>query len=401
MEQFSSTHMLVSTLAPSQPITCHRPTAALDACGSFLQLFPGKILYAVKTNPEPIILRALYDAGLRNFDVTSISEIELIATLFPDATANFMHPVKNRQAITAAYHEYGVRTFALDSVEELEKIRAATNNAKDLTLMVRVTVPNIHAAYRLSDKFGVPLADAPAVLKAVHSRAQKLGICFHVGSQCMQPAAYGTALRIVGDMVRRAGVILDIIDVGGGFPAPYPGMIPPPLEDYMDEIKAGFDLMPIPDHCEFWAEPGRALVADAGSTLVLVEGRKDRQLYINDGTYGSLFDAGVPGFRFPVKCIRPSCEPEPDLIDFSFYGPTCDSQDAMTGPFALPIDISEGDYVEIGLTGAYGAAMRTHFNGFHSDHEVVLHDQLSWLPHQKYASQALVKPRKVAWKILR
>ena len=401
MGQFSSTHMLVSTLVPSRPVTCHRPRAAIGACGSFLGLFPGKVLYAVKTNPNPIILRALYDAGLRNFDVTSISEIELIATLFPDATANFMHPVKNRHAITAAYHKYGVRTFALDSIEELEKIQAATNNAKDLTLVVRVSVPNIHAAYRLTDKFGVSLADAPSVLRAVHSRAQKLGLCFHVGSQCMQPAAFGTALRIVAEMVRRAGVILDVIDVGGGFPAPYPGMIPPPFEEYIREIQIGFDLIPVPGHCELWAEPGRALVADAGSTLVLVEGRKDRQLYINDGTYGSLFDAGVPGFRFPVKCIRPNCEPEPDLIDFSFYGPTCDSQDAMAGPFALPIDISEGDYVEIGLTGAYGSAMRTKFNGFHSNLEVVLHDQPSWLPHQKHASQALVKPRKVARETLR
>ena len=375
MEQFSSTHMLVSTLAPSRPVTCHRPRAAIGACGSFLGLFPGKVLYAVKTNPNPIILRALYDAGLRNFDVTSISEIELIATLFPDATANFMHPVKNRHAITAAYHKYGVRTFALDSIEELEKIQAATNNAKDLTLVVRVTVPNIHAAYRLTDKFGVSLADAPSVLKAVHSRAQKLGLCFHVGSQCMQPAAFGTALRIVAEMVRRAGVILDVIDVGGGFPAPYPGMIPPPFEEYIREIQIGFDLIPVPGHCELWAEPGRALVADAGSTLVLVEGRKDRQLYINDGTYGSLFDAGVPNFILPSKMISNGRVKSKKLTSFDFYGPTCDSLDYMKGPFLLPNNIKEGDYIELGQLGAYGLTFRTKFNGFYSDTIVELNDK--------------------------
>jgi len=396
MEQFSSAHALVSSLTPSRPVTCHRPAAALDSCSAFLQLFPGKILYAVKTNPEPIILRALYDAGLRNFDVASLREIELIANLFPDATNNFMHPVKNRQAITTAYHDFGVRTFALDSIEELAKIRAATGNADDLTLMVRVAVPNIHAAFRLSDKFGAPLADAPALLKAVRRNAQKLGICFHVGSQCMQPAAYGTALRMVGDMVRRAGVMVDIVDVGGGFPAPYPGMMPPPLGDYMREIQTGLDLMPVPDHCEFWGEPGRALVAEAGSTLVQVEGRKGEQLYINDGTYGSLFDAGVPGFRFPVTCIRPNSgthdKAPVDLMPFSFYGPTCDSLDAMTGPFLLPADINEGDYIEIGLTGAYGAAMRTQFNGFHSDIEVVLLDQPMWTLPGSVNSQTTVTP---------
>jgi ornithine decarboxylase len=167
---------------------------------------------------------------------------------------------------------------------------------------------------------------------------------------------------------------MSIVDVGGGFPSLYPDMTPPPLDAYMGEISAALDRIPIGEGCAVWAEPGRALVAEAASTLVRVEHRRGDHLYINDGTYGSLFDAGVPGFVFPVRAIRPQGRPSRQLAPFSFYGPTCDGLDYMKGPFLLPEDMGEGDYIEIGQTGAYGSTMRTQFNGFYSDETAILSD---------------------------
>jgi len=139
-------------------------------------------------------------------------------------------------------------------------------------------------------------------------------------------------------------------------------------------ISLALKTLPVVDGCEIWAEPGRALVAEAASTLVRVDLRRDGILYINDGTYGSLFDAGMPGFIFPARAIRPTGKVSGRLAAFSFYGPTCDSLDFMKGPFMLADDIGEGDYIEIGLTGAYGSTMRTQFNGFYSDEMAVLSD---------------------------
>ncbi|MDA1088981.1 MAG: type III PLP-dependent enzyme [Proteobacteria bacterium] len=374
MDRFNSARSLVSALAPTRPVTCLRPAAAARASSYFVRNFPGEILYAVKTNPTPEILDAVYDAGVRRFDVASITEIEQITRRFPGARVSYMHPVKSRDAIGHAYFQYGVRDFALDSEAELEKILSATGNADDLNLLIRLAVPNFHAELDLSSKFGIePLAGADLLFKS-RSLARRLGVCFHVGSQCMSPSAYGTAIHMVRDLIVSSGVTLDIIDVGGGFPSAYPNMAPPPLNVYLGEIASALKTLPVSDVCEVWAEPGRALVAEAASTLVRVDLRRGSFLYINDGTYGSLFDAGVPGFIFPARAIRPKGSVPGQLMPFSFYGPTCDGLDFMKGPFMLPDDIGEGDYIEIGLTGAYGSTMRTHFNGFHSDEMAVLTD---------------------------
>jgi ornithine decarboxylase len=106
------------------------------------------------------------------------------------------------------------------------------------------------------------------------------------------------------------------------------------------------------------------LVAAGGSVVVQVQQRRGETLYINDGVYGALSDAGVLGFRYPVRMIRPGWKVAIETVPFSFYGPTCDSADVMHGPFALPADIAEGDWIEIGQLGAYGACLRTAFNGF-------------------------------------
>ena len=375
MEKFPSASALVHSVAPDESVTCLRPHAVRRAVSYFLNHFPGEILYAVKTNPRPEVLDEVYAAGVRNFDVASTTEVELIAGRFPDARMAYMNPVKSRESIRLAYFRHGVRHFVLDCEAELRKILEATDNATDLNLLVRLAVPNHHSELDLSSKYGVRPDEAPDLLIAARRVANRLGVAFHVGSQCMQPTAYGTALHMVRDLILKSGIILDIVDVGGGFPSVYPFMTPPSLAEYMREIDAAVEKLPVPESCEVWAEPGRALVAEGASTLVRVEMRRGDTLYINDGTYGSLFDAGVPNFIFPVRAIRRNGPLSDEMTPFSFYGPTCDGMDFMKGPFHLPADMQDGDYIEIGQTGAYGAALSTKFNGFHSDATAVLHDE--------------------------
>jgi ornithine decarboxylase len=289
-----------------------------------------------------------------------------------------MHPVKAEEAIAEAYFEHGVRTFSLDTMEELDKIVRATSvegvAARDLNLLVRIRVSSDHAKLSLASKFGVDPTDAGPLLMAARQAADALGICFHVGSQAMTPAAFAEAMALVRDAIVEAAVTVDIVDVGGGFPSSYPGMEPPPLETYFAVIHQAFEALPISYSAELWCEPGRALCAEYASVLVRVEKRRGDELYINDGAYGALFDAAHIGWRYPVRLIRDE-RSRVRPAQFSFYGPTCDDLDRMAGPFELPADVGVGDYIEIGMLGAYGCAMRTQFNGFGTVDSVVVEDE--------------------------
>ena len=301
---------IVAKLRPEEPLHCVRPTNIAAASSTFVQAFNGDVLYAVKCNPEPAVLRAVWEGGVRHFDCASIAEVSLVRRLFPGAEIHFMHPVKSRAAIREAWLQNGVRDFV----------------ARPL--------------------------------------ARKLGVAFHVGSQCMDPLAWREAIALTGRVIRASGVRVDVIDVGGGFPVAYPDIDPPPLGAFMAEIDAAFDALDMPG-VKLWAEPGRALAAGGGSVVVQVQLRKGNMLYVNDGVFGSLADAGALGFRFPARLIRASAENTgAPAAAFGLFGPTCDSSDVMRGPFMLPDDVAEGDWIEIGQLGAYGSCLRTSFNGF-------------------------------------
>jgi len=364
---------VVRASAPDEPVILNRPHAAARAARFFATKFPGKSLYAVKANPSADLLRVLWDAGITHFDVASIAEVRLVRSILPEATLCFMHPVKTARAIREAYFEHGVKTFSLDTHEELAKIVESTDHAPDLRLCVRLRVSSEFSELSLASKFGVDLADAAPLLQATRQVSDWLGVCFHVGSQAMTPFAYVQALERVRAGIAAAGVVIDMIDVGGGFPSVYPGMEPPPLEDYFQIIHRHFEALPIAYNAELWCEPGRALCAEYNSLIVRVEKRRGSELYINDGAYGALYDAAHVQWRFPVKCL--SSDRGDDMAEFSFYGPTCDDADYMEGPFALPADIKAGDYIEIGMLGAYGAAMRTAFNGFGQGEAVEVTDE--------------------------
>lgn len=348
-----------------------RITAAAEL---FLNGFSGRTMFAVKVNPHPAVLRTLWAAGVRDFDVASAREIALVRSVIPGARMAFMHPVKPRRAIREAY-EAGVRAFAFDSAEELRKIVGETGGAADLTLYLRIAAPKGGGALMdLSGKFGASPEDAAALLRAARPMAAKLGLTFHVGSQCMEPDAYVRAIAQARAAADAAGVAIDALDVGGGFPARYPGMEPVAMQAYFDAIEAATEAHGF-GGCELLAEPGRALVADGGATLARVELRRGQDLFLNDGSYGSLYDAANFAWRYPTRLIRAQGgEAAQEEAEYRFFGPTCDSADRMEGPFVLPADAAEGDWIEIGGLGAYGQTMATRFNGYYSDSTVAVLD---------------------------
>ena len=367
MQKFKSVDELVSQLKPTEPVYCIRRNSIRLASRFFRNKFPGKILYAVKTNPHPLILQTLLDSGIKHYDVASIKEIETIKNLNPEVECSYMHTVKSREDIKEAYFKYNIKTFALDTKDELIKIIESTNHAKDLRLFVRVSVSNEHAEIDLSKKFGAITSEAAGLLRLGKQYANKLGLSFHVGSQCMHPISYAKGISEIGNIIKRTKIVPDIINIGGGFPTIYPDLVPQSMQSYFDEISKGLKNLKLQKLPEIICEPGRSLVAESGSTIVRVNLRKKQKLYINDGTYGTLFDAGTPNIVYPSRVIKNGRVISKKLTSFDFYGPTCDSMDYMKGPFILPNNIKENDYIELGQLGAYGLTFRTQFNGFYSD----------------------------------
>jgi len=367
MQKFKSVDELVNQLKPTEPVYCIRKKSIQLASKFFQSKFPGKVLYAVKTNPHPIVLKALLESGITNYDVASIKEIETVKQLNPNIKCSYMNTVKSRESIKEAYFKHNIKTFALDTKDELIKIIESTNQAKDLELFVRVSVSNEHAEIDLSKKFGALTSEAIGLLRLTKQYARKIGLSFHVGSQCMHPISYAKGISEIGNIIKKTKIIPDVINVGGGFPTIYPDLVPQTMQSYFDEIKKGLKNLKLEKLPEIICEPGRALVAESGSTIVRVNLRKKQKLYINDGTYGTLFDAGTPNIVYPSKIITNGRIISKKLTSFDFYGPTCDSMDYMKGPFILPNNIKENDYIELGQLGAYGLTFRTQFNGFYSE----------------------------------
>ncbi len=392
MQKFTSVESLVNQLKPVKPVYCIRKKSILSASKFFQKKFPGKILYAVKTNPHPEVIKTLVKSGISEFDVASISEIKSVRNFSQSAKCSFMHTVKSREDIKEAYFKYGIKTFALDTKDELIKIIESTENAKDLEIFVRVAVSNEHAEIDLSKKFGAMNNEASGLLRLAKQYAKKIGLSFHVGSQCMHPISYTKGIAEIGNLIKKTKIVPDYINVGGGFPTIYPDLVPQSLDNYFQEIKMSLNNLKLNNLPAIICEPGRALVAESGSTIVRVNLRKKQKLYINDGTYGTLFDAGTPNIVFPSKLIKESSNKiiSKKLTAFDFYGPTCDSMDYMKGPFILPNNIKENDYIELGQLGAYGLTFRTEFNGFFSNEIYEVEDNPIMSLYGKDANKAIL-----------
>ncbi len=387
---FSNVEFAVKAMRPESPLYCLHPQALAHSARAFLVGFPGNIFYAVKSNPDPYVLTQLHSAGITSFDVASLTEMRLIHQMFPSAFMAFMNPIKSREAIRSAYFEFGIRAFALDCFEELEKIRQETDYASDLTLLVRLEMPKGSALHPLSCKFGATLDMAPALLAAVQETAQKAGLAFHVGSQTLDPASYAKAIQICGKVIAESGVRLDILDVGGGFPIQGLGQNIPPLEDFFNIIKHETQRLNLPGRCEVWGEPGLALSGESTTFVLRVNLRKGDALYLNDGGYGALFDLCWLKRKNKASLIRANAPRgfEVSVKPFQFFGPTCDSVDHIEGPFMLPEDIQEGDWIALHDMGSYAFALQTGFNGFYSNQKVAISETCS----EKAPQPQLKKP---------
>ena len=374
MQKFKSVDEMINQLQPVEPVYCIRKNSIQLASKYFQKKFPGEVLYAVKTNPNAFVLKTIIESGIKEFDVASIKEIEAIKNINIDLKCSYMHTVKSRESIKEAYFKHNVKTFSLDTKDELIKIIESTSNAKDLELYVRIAVSNEHAEIDLSKKFGAAISEATGLLRLTKQYAKFLGISFHVGSQCMHPISYAKGISEIGNVIKKTKIIPDIINIGGGFPTIYPDLIPQSLDNYFEEIKGALNNLKLKKLPKIICEPGRALVAESGSTVVRVNLRKKQKLYINDGTYGTLFDAGVPNIVYPSRLIKSGKINSKKFTSFDFFGPTCDSMDYMKGPFVLPSNVKENDYIELGQLGAYGLTFRTNFNGFYNNTIVEVED---------------------------
>ena len=390
MDRFRDARALIAARRPDRPVFGLRPHAAGRAARWFLEHFPGEVAYAYKANSSVFLVGALYGAGIRNFDVASLPELEDAATI-PKANLHFMHPVKSRVAIRRAYHEFGVRCFALDTEDELDKIIEETGRPDDLQLFVRLSVPAMGSSIPLERKFGIDGEAASALLVKTRQVCDELGVTFHVGSQTATTDAFARAFDVVQSSIVSAGVVVDAVDVGGGFPARYGEIAPAPLADFVSLIAERFEDLSVSHDARLICEPGRALVAEAESLIVRVDARRGNELFINDGGYGALFDAAHLDFALPTRLIPSDGRAEAEPATFSFWGPTCDSVDHMPGPFTLPADVREGDYVEIGNMGAYGRAIAGHFNGYGRYDEVILDDEPMYTMYGAAAGHAMAQ----------
>lgn len=368
-QQHTYLHPTLDSYLNQNPVT--KPLYSLShskietAYHNFTSLFKGAVLYAVKSNSNTLLLNHFHRLGMTHYDVCSLYEINLVRSINLDAEIYYMHPVKSRQDIQAAYFNHHVKAFVVDSMAELQKIMDVTHNADDLTLFVRIAPEKRQAAVLdLAKKFGAIGDEAVHLLQQARKICKTLGVSFHVGSQCMEPDAFYHHIAEVRSLIDRAEIDIEILNVGGGFPVPYEGMVPPPLETYIHAIdKAvrdfGFS------HCHLMAEPGRVMNAQTGSLVVQVILRKGNLLYINDGIYGGLFDAcDLVKMPYRVRAINSHKDFDEALTPFAFAGPTCDCLDMMQGPFLLPNNIDEGDYIEISNMGVYSESLRSNFCGF-------------------------------------
>ncbi len=362
---FDSVQDMLAALLPSYPVMCFWPDRIAMTAKRFLDGFPGKVLYAVKCNPHAIVLRALHNAGIRDFDTASLNEIALVNELFNDVRCYFNHPVKSRTAIEAAVQVYGVDDFVVDHPNELDKLTRTTQPGH--VVQVRLRTPGGVATFDLSAKFGADEDTGVELLRAVAAHGYQPAVSFHVGSQCQKPSAYAKAFEIVARVAARAGVTPVYINVGGGFPVSDAETTVPPLEEFFACIRESAQTHGYLGRTPLYCEPGRGMVADAASLITQVHLRKDNQLYLNEGIFGSLSEIVYGDMRPPLQAIRLNGQLSGEMHPFTLFGPTCDSNDVVPHQFALPKDIEEGDWIEVGGVGAYSNALQSSFNGFTTD----------------------------------
>jgi len=366
--EFENPREVVRSLQPEQPVYLFDRDHLAQRARRFQTEFPGTVAYAVKANTRRRVLSTLIESGIRDFDVASIFEIRSLTAISSNLVLHFNNPVKSAAAIRSAYHDYGVRSFALDDAVELEKILHACGQAAELMLSVRFKLDRHQAAYDFGSKFGATPEPAIALLRSIQKSGARAALTFHPGSQCTDPGEYVRYIHAASEIVRSAGVALRQLNVGGGFPEHYSNVNVLPRHDYIDTISRAMahafkDAPPA-----LMCEPGRAMVASSISLLcrVIHVRNSERTVFINDGVYGGMQEQCLADFRLPLRVWRDASRVQGTSLPFTVFGPTCDPSDCLPRSLDLPADICAGDYLEFGLAGAYGSATATRFNGFDS-----------------------------------
>lgn len=367
LQSFNSVNEMLQNWRPTMPVYCIYDEIYRRTARNFVAGFPGRVLYAVKANSEPTVIKLLHESGIAHFDCASLKEIELIHTHCPGATAYFMVPVRIRGAAREAQQRFGVRHFMVDHMRGLELLV----NEIDMTgcvVFARMAVQHMAAMQDFSSKFGAPSADVPEILQAIRQAGAEPALAFNVGSSVTSPEAYRYALQLTRETLQKVPFAIRLVDIGGGYPRAYPDFKVPPLQDYFDAITAAAAELPLADDGEIMAEPGRSLAAPGMSAVVEVLLCKEDRIYINDGMYGVFWELRFKEHsRYPCRVFRGSELLTGETRSYRIYGPTCDGSDVLTGAVDLPVNLTEGDYIEFGLIGAYSLSGRTDFNGFYSD----------------------------------
>ncbi len=371
--RFPSISDAIAELQPREPVYCIYPHLLRSDVQQFIEGFPGRVMYAVKANPEPRIVQHVLAAGITDVDAASVEEMELVHSIDPAATCYFMAPVRLRGAVRAAYTAHGVRNYVVDHVDELRRV-ASELPTNDVTIFVRMATDNPDATYNLSEKFGANPADTVALLREVAEIGMEPALAFNTGSLVRRPDAFVTALEQSQFVLEEAKVPIRQLDIGGGFPSEYPGMKSEPLQAFFDAIATTQQRLPLLRDLELHAEPGRALIARGMSLLIQVLHRTNNRLFLNDGIWGSMIEPVLSKgeLRYPARVFRGTSPVTGDDIDYEVFGPTCDSMDRLPVPIPLPGDIATGDWIEFGTMGAYSLSNRTHFNGFFPNNFVEL-----------------------------
>jgi ornithine decarboxylase len=370
--EYPDVSSLLLSERPKEPVYCIFPHVYRETAREFLSGFPGRVLYAVKANSEPMVLRLLTDAGVRHFDCASLPEIEMVAAIAPDATQYFMTPVRIREAARTAQQKYGVRHFLVDHLSGLSQLVGEIETSRSI-IFARMAVHHESAMEDLSARFGAEPNEMPPLLQSIRDSGAEPALAFNVGSSVTDPEAYRHAISVTRSVLEQLPFRLRLVDIGGGYPKSYPDFIVPGLDEYFHAIEESFATLPLADNAEVLGEPGRALAAPGMSAVVEVLLRKDHRLYINDGMYGVFWLLRIDGpDRYPVRTYRDGKLLEGATTEFQVNGPTCDGTDTLPGLVPLPADVQPGDYLEFGNIGAYSISGRTDYNGFYSDRMVAI-----------------------------
>lgn len=325
--------------------------------------------YAVKANPAPEIVRTLYTMGA-SFDVASIGEFRLvhenIRRLPPRARQDFIwdkiiyaNPIKDKATLEELDPYKPLVTF--DNREEIRKIR---KHAPHAGLALRIRVPNTGSMVELSSKFGAAPGEATDLIAAAFDAGLIVeGLCFHVGSQCTNFDNFVQALNTSASLIEEAagrGYHMKLLDIGGGFPAPYDSSVKR-FRELARLLNAEFRRL-FPSELEILAEPGRFLVATAGTLVAEVIGKADRDgkrcYYLNDGIYHTFSGVLFDHCQYRIKAFKKG----PKQL-CAVFGPTCDALDTISQAEPLP-ELNLGDLVYSENIGAYSHASATWFNGF-------------------------------------